>query len=100
MKFDAKLIGRRIYITRINKNLTQSDICKALHIGQSTYSKLENGKYNNLNIEIINQLSDFFDVSVTWLSGLDVYDDLTEYETLLLEEFKNYLKSKRNRSEK
>lgn len=97
MKFDIKLIGKRISTARKNKNLKQSDICEVLHISQSTLSKIENGYYNNLTLEMINDLSDLFDVSVVWLTGLDTESDLTHEENLALNEYKEFLIYKRDK---
>ena len=98
MKFDMKIIGKRIYTARKNKNLRQADVCNALHISQSTLSKIENGSYNNLTLEMINNLSDLFDVSVVWLTGLDTESDLTHEENLALNEYKEFLIYRREKN--
>lgn len=97
MKFDIKLIGKRISMARKNKNLKQSDLCEALHISQSTLSKIENGNYSNLTLEMINDFSDLLDVSVAWLTGLDIDAELTQEENFALNEYKEFLKYKRNK---
>lgn len=96
MKFDIKLIGRRIYTARRNKNLKQTDICAALHISQATLSKIE-GNYNNVTIDMMNEFSDLLNVSVVWLTGLDTDHELTQDENLALREYKEFLIYKRNR---
>jgi len=97
MKFDIKLIGKRISTARKSKNLKQSDLCEALHISQSTLSKIENGNYSNLTLEMINEFSDLLDVSVAWLTGLDIDAELTQEENFALNEYKEFLKYKRNK---
>lgn len=97
MKFDMKIIGKRIYTARKNKNLRQADVCNALHISQSTLSKIEKGTYNNLTLDMINELSSLLDVSVIWLTGLDIDNELSQEENYALNEYKEFLKYKRKK---
>lgn len=84
-------IGKRICLARNKKNMKQSDVCKILHIGQSTYSKLENGTYSSIPLKLIYDLAELFDVPVAWLAGFNEFHDLTAEEMLELENYKEYL---------
>lgn len=95
--YDSKEIGKRIHTARISAKLKQSDVCKLLHIGQSTYSKIENGTYNNISLELIYKLAEIFNVSPIWLACFEKYNsELTAEEALDLENYKKFLLMKRH----
>ena len=59
----------RIKDLREDKDIKQTVIAKYLGIKQNSYSQIENGK-NNLQIEHIIKLSEFYNTSVDYLLGL------------------------------
>lgn len=87
-------IGNRIYQARVHKGLKQIEVCKAVGISQSKYSNIENGKYD-IPLSVLLLLSDLFDVSITWIAGVDDLSEFTSSEQLEIEKFKKFLLSKR-----
>jgi len=92
MQYEKIEIGNRIYIARTNKNLKQYEMCKLLNISQSTYSKIENGKYD-IPLSVLFNISEILNVSVTWLLGADEESEYSHDELLEIEKFKRYIKS-------
>lgn len=59
-------IGIRVAQLRNERNLSQADIAKEFHIGQTTYSSYENGT-RKIPLDLVNELAYFFNVSPTYL---------------------------------
>ena len=59
-------IGLRVAQLRIDRGLSQADIAKEFHIGQTTYSSYENGT-RKIPLDLVNDLAYFFNVSPTYL---------------------------------
>jgi transcriptional regulator with XRE-family HTH domain len=94
MVYNGIAIGNRAFEARKSKGLKQREISTALGIHQATYSKFELGQYDMPLSQVI-KLCNILDVSVPWLIGVDIIPDLTDKERLELENYKNYLVSKR-----
>ncbi len=60
---------RRIRDLREDKDLSQSDIAKLLHISQPTYSRYESGALD-IPSQVLISLARFYNVSVDYLLGL------------------------------
>jgi transcriptional regulator with XRE-family HTH domain len=96
MKYNAYEIGLRAYNARHNKNMNQAEISEALGIGQSSYSRFETGQ-GELPLSKIIELCDYLGITVSWLVGENNIPQLTDNERLELENYKNYLISKRTK---
>lgn len=96
MKYDAYSIGQRAFNARHNKNIKQKEMSEVLDIAQSSYSRFENGQYD-LPLSKVIQLCDYLGISVSWLVNEPGAAKLTEQELIELEQYKNYLISKRNK---
>lgn len=59
-------IGLRVAQLRIDHNLSQADIAKEFHIGQTTYSSYENGT-RKIPLDLVNDLAYFYNVSPAYL---------------------------------
>lgn len=59
----------RIKDIREDKDLTQKSIAKLLGIQQNSYSQIENGK-NNIQIDHLVKLAEFYNTSTDYLLGL------------------------------
>lgn len=66
--YDLEQLGKRLFNARRNKKLTQVELCEIMSIDQSTYSKMENGKYD-ITISQLYELSSILNVSIMWLIG-------------------------------
>lgn len=62
------LIACRIKEARLNSGLSQDDVAKALHISQSSYSRIERGLLAPDCVQI-RTLSGLYELSVLWLMG-------------------------------
>lgn len=60
----------RLRALRLTKNLTQKEIADKLNINQGNYSRYEKETLTP-TLETIIQLSDFYNVSIDYLLGLD-----------------------------
>ena len=65
-----KIIGNRIKELRSSNGLQQNDLVELLSISQASLSSYENGK-KLPSIDLLVKLSNYFDVSLEWLCGLD-----------------------------
>lgn len=58
----------RVYSLRIDNDLSQSEISKAIHISPRAYSHYETGS-RNMPIEILIALCDYYQVSLDYIVG-------------------------------
>ncbi|GAB2046272.1 helix-turn-helix transcriptional regulator [Agathobaculum sp. TL06] len=58
----------RIKDLRVDNDLSQEEVAKALHIPRATYCNYENGRRNVPN-DILCDLADFYNVSLDYLLG-------------------------------
>ena len=62
------IFAKRLKEIRINKRFTQEYVAQLIDVSRSTYSNYETG-FREPSIQIINRISDVFDVNVDWLFG-------------------------------
>lgn len=60
------MLGQRLRMFRRRVNKTQADIAQVLHMSQSSYAKIENGK-QNLSVSMLPLLASYYDVTVDYL---------------------------------
>ena len=65
------MVYQKIKDLREDNDLTQQDVATALNISQRAYSHYENGT-RNLPVEILIQLSRFYNVTTDYLLGLSL----------------------------
>jgi transcriptional regulator with XRE-family HTH domain len=63
------LVASRLKDARLNSGLTQRDVAQELHIGQSTYCRIENGESEPSAVQLAT-LSGLYGLSVLWLLGM------------------------------
>ena len=63
------LVASRLKDTRLNSGLSQRDVAAVLHIGQSTYCRIENGETEPSAVQLAT-LSGLYGLSVLWLLGM------------------------------
>ena len=61
--------GRRLRELREAKQLSQSEVAKLIGVGRTTYLKYETGE--NKPVRKLNELANFFDVSIDYILGKD-----------------------------
>jgi len=92
---------------RLQDNLTQAELADKLKISKSSVSMYENGA-REPDFETLELIADFFNVDMNYLLGHPTtiaasrYDDKadwTEDELQDIENFKNYVLSKRNKKD-
>lgn len=66
-----KLFGLRLKELRKEKGVTLENLAESIGTTKTTLSRYENGT-RSPKISILTKLADYFNVDVTWLSGLDV----------------------------
>lgn len=54
----------KIKFKRMEKNITQNELCKLLQIGRCKLSKIEHGDYSNLTYPLMIKTADVLGVSV------------------------------------
>lgn len=104
------LFSERLRLLRAKMGITQKDVADALGIANSTYSLYEKGA-REPNFDILQQLSDFYNVSVDYLLG--VIDDepstiaahfdgeeFTDEELKEIKQFVEFVKMKRPKDNK
>lgn len=102
--------GKNITEAREKMGLTQAEASKKLDIPQSTYAGYETG-VRKVPLSIIKKLSNFYNISTDILLGTEIEDDAeihttaahhdgdewTEEEKQAIEDFKQYVLSKRDK---
>ena len=63
------LVALRLKDARLNSGLSQRDLAAVLHIGQSTYCRVENGTTEPSAVQLAT-LSGLYGLSVLWLLGM------------------------------
>ena len=63
------LVASRMKEVRENSGLSQRDVAKELHVGQSTYHRMEKGQSEPSAVQIAT-LSGLYGVTSLWLLGL------------------------------
>lgn len=69
------MIIERLKKLRKERKLTQKDIATFLNISQPAYQQFESGK-KKMNLETMEKLADFFNVSTDYLLGKTDFPDL------------------------
>lgn len=96
-KFDFVEMGKRLLMARMRKLMKQSDLGIALGVTQPTYSDIESGK-RDINITQLFTIAEALEVPVTWVLGIDdEKHELTYEEKIQVEEYINFLISKREK---
>lgn len=60
----------RLKEARLQKEMTQEQVAKALGVSQQAYQKLETGKTTDMRISTVKKICALFDISADWLLGL------------------------------
>ncbi len=103
---------RNLAIVRKEAGMSQQDLADRLGVSQQTVSKYESGQ-READHETLLVLSDIFDVSVDYLLGNTIArsrieniaahhdgEDWTEEELEAIEDFKNFVRSRRKGDKK
>lgn len=82
---------------RIEKNLTQADVAKALGVSAGTIGNYEQGTRDPQNNEMRNKLADYFDVSIDFLMDKNISNTS---DSFILEEIERLIKENKELKEK
>ena len=90
--------SNKLISLRENLNMTQEDMAKVAGVKQSTYSDWENG-YSIIPLKRLNAISNKFNVSLNYLTGLSLKND-PDFDAIELDKVKigNRLKQVRLRN--
>ena len=66
----GRICLNRLKELRVQKGLKQADMAKELGVERSTYAKYESGGIPLTNIDLLENLADFFGVSVDYIRGI------------------------------
>ena len=78
-----KEVGQRIRSARKNKDMTMKELGKKVNLSEATIQRYENGLIKNVDINLINKLSEFLDVSSNYLMGFDDNILDSEFEKMI-----------------
>jgi transcriptional regulator with XRE-family HTH domain len=67
----AALVGKRIRLLRLERNVHQSDIAEASGISRSHLSKIESGKVENPGLLTLERIAKALKVSISYLLHFD-----------------------------
>lgn len=81
----------RLKVLRESKGLTQSELTKKFNINQGNYSRYESGTLIPTTDTLI-QLSEFYNVSIDYILGLDKSSKDVKIQLDLISEYINNLK--------
>ena len=65
------LYTERIKALRSDHDLNQTQVARAIHVAQTTYSDYEKGKVR-IPVECLIQLAKFYDVDMNYITGVSV----------------------------
>ncbi len=68
-------MGDRLKRLRLQRGMTQEEVGKLVGVQRSTVQKWESGQTQNLRTSVIERLSNFFQVSPSYLMGMDSSSD-------------------------
>lgn len=89
-------IGKRISIARINRGLTQVEVCSIIGLSQSAYSRIECGE-RDISPTLLPKLANLLSVTISWIVSGEMDDALTPNEGYLVELYKQFLISTRDK---
>ena len=81
---NTTLAGERIRSLRKNLGLTQAELAKILGIKDSAVAKYEKGRVTNLKRSTIQKMAELFDVSPSYIMGLEESDKQNKLDTYLV----------------
>ena len=96
--FDNIDIGNRLKNARIEKQLNQNDVAKAVGIATSTIARYEKGQISKIKLPIIEAISRYLGINPAWVLGksnvkfekdLKKSKPLTNKEQHILNKYKN-----------
>lgn len=82
MYFEPKEFGKRLQELRKEKGLTQMELAEELNVSLPHLKKLESGE-RSCSIELLLDVSDYFNVTVDYLLKGKIRDKASEKEKLL-----------------
>jgi transcriptional regulator with XRE-family HTH domain len=75
--------SERMTELRLEKGLSKAEVARGTKMSRSAITSYENGSRNNPTNDILKKLSEFFDVSLDYLTGQsDIRDKLTATELI------------------
>lgn len=80
------MIGERIKALRNALGKTQEQVSKDLGLTRASYSHIENNR-NEPDIQTMNKLAEYYDVSIDYLYGRDVPTWASKNDVVALDEF-------------
>ncbi len=83
MKYDQKESGKRIYLARQKKNVTQEQLALALNIHINTIGRIERGE-SGLSIDLLVELCNYLGVTLDYII-LGREDEMNDLKQQLLE---------------
>ncbi len=105
------MLGKRLKTLREEKGITQQQLATVINLSQQTIGHYEVGRAKP-DVDTLDRLADYFNVSVDYLLGKTNIrtpivtiaahhdgDDFTEEELEAIEEFKEFVRSRRNKKE-
>lgn len=63
-----KILGERLCLLRVERNLRQVDVANVVHLTQAHYQRIEKGKINIPSLTLYD-LADYFEVTTDYLLG-------------------------------
>lgn len=100
-------VGDRIKSIREEKKITQEELAKQIDSTKQTIYKYENGIITNIPSDKIEKIAEFLEVTPAYLMGWDTEihtiaahhdgDEWTDEERQAIEDFKQYVLSKRDK---
>lgn len=65
----TRIVGARLLALRTRAGLTQEVVCEAVQISESYLSRLEQGRYTSVTLDIAGRLARYYRVSLDYLVG-------------------------------
>jgi transcriptional regulator with XRE-family HTH domain len=68
-RMPTRIVGERLLALRKDRGMSQEDVCEAVEITASYLSRLEQGRYTTVTLDVAGRLADYYEVSLDFLTG-------------------------------
>lgn len=80
-------LGERIRRLRKDKHMTQEELARSLGLQKSAIAKYENGRVSNIKKATLLKMAEIFEISPSYLLGMEEYASGTDPEIAMLTEY-------------
>jgi transcriptional regulator with XRE-family HTH domain len=77
-------LGERVLLTRRRLGMTQKRLAELVGLNSHTIAQIERGRIQQLRSDAVVKLAKTLDVTTDYLLGMDMYDDASDDDAMIL----------------